>query len=239
MESAKKNELKPHLRKCWVIPPKQNAAFVANMEDVLEIYKRPYHSAIPVVCMDEQPTQLIKETRRKIAVEPGKVERVDYEYERNGTATNFMFTEPLGGWRKVNIRQRKTSIDWAYEVKELLDKDYPDVEKVILVMDNLNTHKVASFYEAFEPKEARRLAERLEIHYTPKHGSWLNVAEIELSVFTKQCLDRRIPDMATLQQEAKAWYRKRNANQKAVDWQFTTEKARIKLKRLYPQIQMI
>ena len=209
------------------------------MEDVLEIYKMPYNSAIPVICMDEQPTQLIKETRRKIAVEPGKAERVDYEYERNGTAANFMFTEPLGSWRKVNIRQRKTSIDWANEVKELLDKDYPDTEKVILVMDNLNTHKAASFYEAFEPKEARRLAERLEIHYTPKHGSWLNVAEIELSVFTKQCLDRRIPDMATLQREAKAWYRKRNSKQKAVDWQFTTEKARIKLKRLYPQIQML
>jgi len=227
------------LRKCWVIPPDQNAAFVANMEDVLEIYKRPYNSAIPVVCMDEQPTQLIKETRRKIAVEPGKVERVDYEYERNGTAANFMFTEPLGSWRKVNVRPRKTSIDWAYEVKELLDKDYPKAEKVILVCDNLNTHKIASLYEAFEPKEARRLVERVEIHYTPKHGSWLNVAEIELRVFSKQCLDRRIPDMATLQQEAKAWYRKRNTNQKAVDWQFTTEKARVKLKRLYPQIQML
>ena len=209
------------------------------MEDVLEIYKRPYDSAVPVICMDEQPTQLIKETRTKIAVEPGKAERVDYEYERNGTAANFMFTEPLGGWRKVNVRQRKTSIDWAYEIKELLDEDYPEAEKVILVCDNLNTHKFASLYEAFEPKEARRLVERLEIHNTPKHGSWLNVAEIELSVFTKQCLDRRIPDMAALQQEAKAWYRKRNANQKAVDWQFTTEKARIKLKRLYPQIQMI
>jgi hypothetical protein len=205
------------------------------MEDVLEIYKRPYNPVIPVVCMDEQPTQLIKETRKKIAVEPGKAERVDYEYERNGTAVNFMFTEPLAGWRKVNVRQRKTAIDWAYEMKELLDKDYADAEKVILVMDNLNTHKVASFYEAFEPKEARRLIERLEIHYTPKHGSWLNVAEIELSVFTKQCLDRRIPDMATLRQEAKAWYCKRNVNQKAVDWQFTCEDARIKLKRLYPQ----
>ena len=239
MEDAKKNELKPHLRKCWVIPPKQNAAFVANMEDVLEIYKKPSNSAVPVICMDEQPTQLIKETRRKIAVEPGKPERVDYEYERNGTAANFMFTEPLGSWRKVNVRQRKTSIDWAYEIKELLNEDYPEAEKVILVCDNLNTHKVASLYEAFEPKQARQLAERLEIHYTPKHGSWLNVAEIELSVFTKQCLDRRIPDLATLQQEAKAWYRKRNANQKAVDWQFTTEDARVKLKRLYPQIQML
>jgi hypothetical protein len=209
------------------------------MEDVLELYKRPHNPAIPVICMDEQPTQLIKETRMKIPVEPGKPERVDYEYERNGTAVNFMFTEPLAGWRKVNVRERKTSIDWAYEIKELLDEDYPEVEKVILVCDNLNTHTIASLYEAFEPEEARRLAERLEIHYTPKHGSWLNVAEIELSVFTKQCLDRRIPDMATLQQEAKAWYRKRNANQKGVDWQFTTEDARVKLKRLYPQIQML
>jgi len=150
-----------------------------------------------------------------------------------------MFSEPLGSWRKVDVRQRRTSIDWAYEIKKLLNEDYPEAEKVILVCDNLNTHKIASFYEAFEPKQARQLAERLEIHYTPKHGSWLNVAEIGLSVFTKQCLDRRIPDMATLQQEAKAWYRKRNANQKAVDWQFTTEDARGKLKRLYPQIQML
>jgi hypothetical protein len=222
-----------------VIPPKQNAEFVANMENVLEIYKMPYNSAIPVICMDEQPTQLIKETRMKMTLEPGKPERVDYEYERNGTAANFMFTEPLGSWRKVNVRQQKTSIDWAYEIKELLDKDYPQAHKVVLVCDNLNTHKIASLYEAFDPQEALRLAKRLEIHYTPKHGSWLNVAEIELSVFTKQCLDRRIPDMTTLQQEAKAWYRKRNSNQKAVDWQFTTDDARVKLKRLYPQIQML
>jgi hypothetical protein len=227
------------LRKCWVIPPKANADFVAHMEDVLEIYKRPYDPKVPVVCMDEQPTQLIKETRRKIAVEPGKAERVDYEYERNGTAANFMFTEPLGRWRKVNVRERKTSVDWAREIRALLNEDYPEAEKVILVCDNLNTHKVASLYEAFEPKQARQLAERLEVHYTPKHGSWLNVAEIELSVFTRQCLDRRIPDRAKLQQEAQAWYRKRNAGQKAVDWQFTTENARVKLKRLYPQIQML
>lgn len=158
------------MRKCWVIPPKQNAAFVANMEDVLEIYKRPYNPVIPVVCMDEQPTQLIKETRKKIAVEPGRAERVDYEYERNGTVVNFMFTEPLGSWRKVNVLRHKTAVDWAYEMKELLEDDYAHAEKVILVMDNLNTHKVASFYEAFEPKQARRLVERLEIHYTPKHA---------------------------------------------------------------------
>ena len=221
-----------------MIPPKQNAAFVANMEDVLEVYKRPYDPKRPVVCMDEQPTQLLKETREKIPVEPGRPERVDYEYERNGTAVNFMFTEALGGWRKVNIRERRTAVDWAHEIKELLDEDYPEARKVALVCDNLNTHKTASFYEAFKPQEARRLIDRLEIHYTPKHGSWLNVAEIELSVFTQQCLDRRIPDIHTLREEANAWYRERNAGQKSVDWQFTTEKARIKLKRLYPQIQM-
>ena len=209
------------------------------MDDILEIYKRPYNPAVPVVCMDEQPTQLIKQTRREISAEPGKVQRVDYEYERNGTAENFMFTEPLGGWRKVNVREHRTAIDWAYEIRDLLNEDYPDAQKVILVCDNLNTHKIASLYEAFEPKQARRLIEKLEIHYTPKHGSWLNVAEIELSVFTEKCLDRRIPDMATLNREAKAWYCNRNTMQKAVDWQFTTEKARIKLKRLYPHIQML
>jgi hypothetical protein len=189
--------------------------------------------------MDEQPTQLIKETRRKMAVASGQAERVDYEYERNGTAANFMFTEPLGRWRKVDVRERKTSVDWADEIRMLLNEDYPQAEKVILVCDNLNTHKVASLYEAFEPKQARQLADRLEIHYTPKHGSWLNVAEIELSVFTQQCLDRRIPDGTVLQREAQAWYGKRNASQKAVDWQFKTVDARVKLKRLYPQIQLL
>lgn len=209
------------------------------MEDVLEVYKRPYDEARPVVCMDEQPTQLIKETRENIPAAPCRAKREDYVYERNGVAVNFMFTEPLGGWRKVNVRERKTAVDWAQEVKEMLDRDYPQAEKVVLVCDNLNTHKTASFYEAFEPEEARRLIERLEIHYTPKHGSWLDIAEIELSVFTKQCLDRRIPDVDTLRKEANAWYCERNAGQKSVDWQFTTDKARIKLKRLYPQIQML
>jgi hypothetical protein len=208
------------------------------MEDVLEVYKRPYDETRPVVCMDEQPTQLIKETRENIPAVPGRVEREDYVYERNGVAVNFMFTEPLGGWRKVNVRERKTAVDWAQEMQEMLDRDYPQAEKVVLVCDNLNTHKTASFYEAFEPEEARRLIERLEIHYTPKHGSWLDVAEIELSVFTKQCLDRRIPDIDTLRKEANAWYCDRNAGQKSVDWQFTTDRARIKIKRLYPQIRM-
>lgn len=209
-----------------------------HMEDVLEVYRRPLNPQFPVVCMDEQPTQLIQETREVIPARPGMPERVDYEYERNGTATNFMFTEPLAGWRKVNVRERKTKIDWAEEIKELLDVDYPDVEKVVLVCDNLNTHKLASLYEAFEPREARRLVERLEVHFTPKHGSWLNIAETELSVFTRQCLARRMPDIQTLKTNAIAWYRERNTQQKTVDWQFKTENARIKLKCLYPEIRM-
>lgn len=208
------------------------------MEDILQVYKRPYDPKRPGINMDEQPIQLHKETRIPLPPKPGHPLRFDFEYERNGTANNFMFTEPLGGWRKVNVRKRKTKRDWAEEIKELLDVDYPDAEKVILVVDNLNTHTPGALYEAFEPSEARRLLDRLEIHYTPKHGSWLNIAEIELSVFTKQCLGRRLPDIETLREEARAWYCDRNARQRSVDWQFTTEDARIKLKRLYPQIQM-
>ena len=223
------------MRTCWVIPPEQNAAFVAHMEDILDVYHRPYDPDRPLVCMDEKPIQLIKETRLPLPAQQGKASRYDYEYERNGTAVNFMFTEPLAGWRKVNVRARKTGVDWAWEIKELLDMDYPEAKKVILVCDNLNTHSTASLYETFEPAEAHRLANRLEIHYTPKHGSWLNIAEIELSVLTKQCLDARIPDLETLGKETKAWEQTRNETQKTVDWQFTTDDARIKLKRLYPQ----
>jgi len=208
------------------------------MEDVLELYCLPYNPAVPLVATDEQPVQLIKETRNKIAAAPGHPERIDYEYERNGTAAIFMFTEPLGGWRRVSARERRTRVDWAHEIKHLLDVDFPRAEKVILVCDNLNTHTIASLYEAFEPYEARRLVKRLEIHHTPKHGSWLNIAEIELSVLTKQCLNRRIPDIEALHTETKAWEQDRNARQKGVNWQFTTQDARIKLKRLYPQIQM-
>ena len=221
-----------------MIPPDANGEFVAAMEDILEVYKRPYDPKRPVVCMDEQPTQLIKETRIPLPAEPGRPARFDYEYERNGTANNFLFTEPLGDWRKVNVRDRKTKRDWAEEIKELLDVDYPDAEAVVLVIDNLNTHTPGALYEAFTPQEAWRLLDRLEIHYTPKHGSWLNIAEIELSVFTRQCLDRRIPDQAMLRREAAAWSHKRNTAEKRVDWQFTTENARVKLKRLYPQFQM-
>ena len=207
------------------------------MEDILELYCLPYDPNVPLVCMDEQPRQLIKETRTALPAMPGKPQCVDYEYERNGTANIFMFVEPLGAWRHPNVRERKTAVDWAHEIKELLEVHYPQAPLVRLVCDNLNTHKIASLYEAFSPQEARLLAKRLEIHYTPKHGSWLNIAESELSVLTRQCLNRRIPDMDTLRHETQTWGRTRNEQQKGVDWQFTTDDARIKLKRLYPQIQ--
>jgi hypothetical protein len=207
------------------------------MEDILEVYCLPYDPQIPQVCMDEQSRQLIQETRTPLAAEPGKPAREDYEYERNGTANLFMFVEPLGGWRHVAVTERRTAVDWAHQVRDLVDVHYPSAERIRLVMDNLNTHRLASLYEAFEPAEARRLAQRLEIHYTPKHGSWLNIAEIELSALTQQCLDRRIPDIETLRQETQTWAAERNAQQKGVDWRFTTAEARIKLKRLYPQIQ--
>ena len=219
----------------WCIPPKQSADYVAHMEDILDLYKQPYDPERPLVCMDEQPVQLIEETHTPIPGKPGCLRRYDVEYERKGTANNFMFIEPLGNWRRVSVRERKTGVDWAIEIKELIDVDYPSVEKIILVCDNLNTHRPASLYEAFPPDEARRLSQRLEIHYTPKHGSWLNIAESELSILTRQCLDRRIPTIQLLRSETAAWAEKRNQKQIGVDWQFETSKARIKLKRLYPQ----
>jgi DDE superfamily endonuclease len=221
----------------WVIPPEQSGAFVAHMEDVLEVYHRPYDPQIPMVCMDEQPVQLIQEVKQPLPAEEGKPERYDYEYERNGTANIFMFTEPLTGWRTVKVREHKTAIDWATEVHQLLDTCYPEAERICLVCDNLNTHGSGSLYEAFPPEQARGLASRLEIHYTPKHGSWLNIAEIELSALTLQCLDRRIPDLETLIDETNQWEQRRNASQKGVDWQFSTHDARIKLQRLYPRMQ--
>lgn len=235
---SEKNELKPHLKEQWVIPPKQNAEFIAAMEDVLEVYQRPYDAARPVVCLDEQSKQLIKETRTPIPARPGQKERLDYEYERNGTANLFMLFEPLAGWRHVEITEHRTKIDFAHVVRALIDEYYAAAETVVLVMDNLNTHKTASLYEAFEPAEARRLIERLELHYTPKHGSWLDMAETELSILTRQCLDRRIPDRPTLTQEVAAWETDRNDAECQINWQFTTEEARIKLKRLYPSIQV-
>jgi hypothetical protein len=207
------------------------------MEDVLDVYHEPYDSARPKVCMDETSKQLCSEARSPIPVGPGRPARIDYEYERNGTANIFMFCEPLKGWRKVSVTERRTMKDWAHEIKELLDVRYPDADVVCLVMDNLNTHTIGSLYEAFEPEEAQRLAKRLEIHYTPKHGSWLNIAEIELKALSVQCLDRRIETMAKLKSEVHAWEQDRNDDVVGVDWQFTTADARIKLKRLYPKIQ--
>jgi hypothetical protein len=221
----------------WVIPPEQNGEFVAHMEDILDVYHKPYDPNIPVVCMDEQSVQLIKETREPIPAQEGQPEKEDYEYERNGTANIFMFTEPLCGFRYVNVRERRTAKDWAEEVKYFLEYVYPEAERVRLICDNLNTHGIGSLYERFPPEEARKLALRLEIHHTPKHGSWLNIAENELSALTTQCLDRRIPDVKTLCNETKAWEVKRNELQKGVDWQFTTSDARIRLRRLYPVIQ--
>jgi len=208
---------------------------VACMEDFLDLYERAYDPACPVVCMDEQPVQLIGETRLTDRMEAGQVERYDYEYRRNGTAENFMFTEPLASWRKVKVRQTKTMVDWAEEIRELLDVDYPKSKTVILVCDNLNTHKIAALYQAFPPEEARRLRRRLGIHHTPKHGSWLNIAEIELGLLTRMALERRIPEFEQLRAETRAWSVRRNAKVKSVDWQFTTDRARTKLKRLYPQ----
>jgi transposase len=206
------------------------------MEDVLEIYHLPYDSDYPMVCMDESSKQLIGEVREPIEGKPGCVKKVDDEYVRYGVVEIFMEVEPLAGKRHVAVTERRTRKDWAEQIKQMLDERYPDARKVRLVMDNLNTHSVASLYEAFSPKEARRLAERLEIHYTPKHGSWLNMAEIELSVLKGQCLDRRIADMATMQTEVAAWEADRNNCAKKIDWQFTTTDARIKLKQLYPKL---
>jgi hypothetical protein len=234
MAHAEKNELQPHLNEYWCIPPDHNAHFIANMEDILDLYQEPYDPHAPLVCMDETSKQLIGELRKPTPAEPGKPARVDYEYERHGTANIFMFVDPLRGWRRASVTDHRTSVDWALEVKRLLDEDYPDARVVKLVMDNLNTHSIASLYEAFEAAEARRLAKRLEIHYTPKHGSWLNIAEIELRVLSGQCLDRRIPDKNELIYEVSAWMRDRNKKVVGVDWRFTTDDARVKLKRLYP-----
>lgn len=206
------------------------------MEDVLEVYKRPYDPRFPQVCMDEVSKQLLRDTREPLPMRPGSSERRDYEYERGGVANLFLFSEPLVGKRWVDVTEHRTRVDWAHQIKELVDERYREAEKIVLVMDNLNTHTPASLYEAFPPGEARRLADKLEIHYTPKHGSWLNMAEIELSVLSRQCLDQRVPDFETLETEVKAWQERRDAKGGKIDWRFTTEDARIKLKRLYHSI---
>jgi hypothetical protein len=219
----------------WCIPPQQNAAFVCAMENVLVVYQRPYDPQRPVVCMDETSKQLVSETCTPIPAAPRKPQRFDYEYERNGTANIFMLCEPLRGWRRVNVTSRRTRIDWAQQIKELVDVHYPQALRITLVLDNLNTHAMASLYEAFEPSEARRLVEKLEVIYTPRHGSWLNVAEIELSALGRQCTEGRVPDQPTLARLTRAWEQDRNNRAIKVDWQFTTADARIRLRRLYPK----
>jgi hypothetical protein len=219
-----------------VIPAKASGDFVWHMEDVLDVYRRPYDPRRPQVCLDETSKQLLANVREGQPMKPGRVAREDYEYERHGVANLFLWCEPLTGRRHVEVTDRRTKGDWARVVKDLVDTHYPDAERIVLVMDNLNIHTPAALYEVFAPDEAKRLADRLEIHHTPKHGSWLDIAEIELSALARQCLDRRIPDQDTLIREVAAWEEDRNAAQVIVDWQFTTADARVKLKHLYPSV---
>lgn len=223
----------------WCIPPKQNAEFVAHMEDILEVYSRPFDEKRPVVCMDEKPFQLLDEQLEPIPMGKGNhIKKYDCEYIRKGSCSIFMFTEPLGSWREAHALPQRTATDWAHQVKWMLDEAYPGAEKVVLVMDNLNTHTIGSFYKAFSPEEAFRLAQRLEIHYTPKHGSWLDIAEIELSALTIQCLlGERIPSIDALNEILQSWGLRRNASQKGVSWHFTAKDARTKLKHLYPEMK--
>ena len=204
---------------------------------MLEVYTRPYDPLRPQICMDETSKQLLRDTKEPLPMEPARVQRRDYEYERGGVVNLFLLCEPLRGRRWVDVTERRTRTDWAHQIKELVDERYPKAERIVLVMDNLNTHTPASLYEAFDPAEARRLADKLEIHYTPKHGSWLNMAEIELSVLSRQCLERRVPDFERLEAEVVAWQERRDEKGGKIDWRFTTEEARIKLKRLYPALQ--
>lgn len=222
----------------YCIPPQASAAFVCNMEDVLEVYTRPYDPNRPQVCMDETSKQLLAHIQEPLSMQPGHPQRVDYEYRREGVADLFMFFEPLAGKRYVKVTDQRTRRDWALAMRELADDLYPQAEVIVIVMDNLNTHSPISFYETFEPDEARRLINRFEFHYTPKHGSWLDMAEIELGVLIRQCLSRRIPDKATLECEVAAWQTDRNAKLVKVDWRFTSADARIKLKHLYPEIHL-
>lgn len=221
----------------WVIPPKKDAEYVAHMEDVLDTYTIGYNPLFPVICMDEQPVQLIKETKMPIPATVQHPKRVDYEYERSGTASIFMFAEPLTGWRSATVRDRRTKIDWAIEMEYLLNGKYSAAEKIILVCDNLNTHTPGAFYEAFSPEKARNLSRRVEFHFTPKHGSWLNIAENELSSMTRQCMKgRRIGTVKKLRTEIAAWAKASNDEKRGVDWQFKVTDARVKLRSLYPNI---
>ncbi len=222
------------MKKQWCIPEPPSAEFVWRMEDVLDLYEEPYDPKRPVVCFDEMPYQMVAEKRTPVPAKPGRVARHDYEYERGGMVNVFAFFEPKAWWRHVDVTERRTAVDFAHAMRRLAEEHYPEARKVRVVLDNLNTHTPASLYKAFEPEEARRVLRRLEFHHTPKHASWLNQVEIELSVLSRQCLSRRIPDEGTLKRESGAWERKRNEEEATVDWRFTAPDAREKLKRLYP-----
>lgn len=232
------NELKPWLKEEWCIPPEQNAEFVYRMEDVLDVYHRPFDPDRPLICFDETPVQLISETRQHIPTQAGYPARYDYEYCRHGSANLFMFFAPLQNWRHIKVTDRRTKKDWAWCMHDLVYHHFPNAERCVLVEDNLNTHSPAALYEVFKPEKAKSILNRLEFHFTPKHGSWLNMAEIELSVINRQCLSGYIPDIASLERETWAWETERNAKQATVDWRFTTDDARIKLKRLYPVLHL-
>ncbi len=225
------------MKEQWCLPPEANAEFVWHMEDVLDVYQRPVDPKRPQVCLDETSRQLLGEGRPPRPPAPGHPARRDAEYTREGVVNLFLVCEPLRGWRQVRVSEQRTRLDWAHCVKDLVDVHYPDAEQIVLVMDQLNTHSPASLYEAFPPVEAKRLANKLEIHYTPKPGSWLNMAEIELSILQRQCLDRRLADRPALEREVAAWTADRNRAIRTIDWRFTTADARIKLKRLYPAYQ--
>ncbi|MBX9583777.1 MAG: IS630 family transposase [Gemmataceae bacterium] len=235
--ALKKTFVKPHLKEQWCLPGGPSAEFVSRMEDVLDVYHRPYDGDRPLVCIDEVPKQLVSEVRSPLPVRPGTPARYDYEYRREGVANLFMISEPLLGWRAVRVTERRTARDFAGVLAWVVEEVHPDADKVVLVTDNLNTHSTACLYEAFEPARARRIAERLEWHYTPKHGSWLNVAECELAALSAQCLDRRIGSITHLRRLAEAWEEERNERQVGVNWRFTTADARIKLRSLYPSIR--
>ena len=232
-----RNEVRPHLTEYWCIPPEADAEFVANMEDILDVYALPPDDDIPLWCMDEKPYQLLDHARNPIPMRAGDIEKIDSEYKREGTVSIFCFTKPHLGTIIPIVEETRTAVDWAEKVKYLVDVLEPNAKKILLVMDNLNTHSIASLYKAFPPAEARRIARKLEVHYTPKHGSWLDIAEIAINIMTRQCLGRRIPSIDKHREELKAWETDHNEDPIPINWQFTNEKARIKLSKLYPDIE--
>lgn len=235
----KRNVIRPHLNSYWCIPPKEDADFVANMEDILDVYQLPHDPQRPVWCMDEKPYQILGDSREPLPMRPGDTAKTDSEYVRNGTVSVFCFIQPHTGRIEHFVEETRTAVDWAEKVRYLVDRIEPDAEKIILVMDNLNTHSVSSLYKAFPPEEARRIARKIEVHYTPKHGSWLDIAEIGINIMTRECLDRRIPNIESLRSELRAWNDDYNNDPSPVNWQFKTSDSRIKLKKLYPDIDKI